>query len=190
MAVTVVDNNILTNNNNNVLDFQPYQAPANVIPASSWTQVGSAIWSPYMTYYIHQAYVYNTYYYKASEAQYVANAFPGWHLPTSSDFQYLKDYTAPSGAYKLKTTSGWLFGNGNDQYGFGWKRLGFYQNPGTSNDFFASNCPIWGSTVSSSPIGESRVCLSVIDSRDYLEPTFVNEDIFHMYIPVRLVKDS
>ena len=190
MPAATFDNEHLATVNDKLIQFNEYVPPTNVIPASSWSQVGSAIWSPYMTYYKHSSEVYNTYYYSEGESFEVANAFPGWHLPTSADFQYLLDYTAPSGAYKLKTTTGWMR-NGNDQYGFGWKRLGFYQKPYDEADFFATNCAIWGATTSSDSGGHStRVCLSIIDNTSYTEPVYQNLVKWNLYIPVRLVKDA
>lgn len=194
MAVTVVDNNILTNTNNNVLDFQPYQTPTNYIPASSWIQIGEQFWSPYMTYtasdfgnfYTRELCDGTRYYYSKNDFLKVASAFPGWHVPTTSDFQYLLDYCGPSAAYRLKSTRYWgaAFGTGSDEFGFNYLPLGRYYDDHTPTAANLNRGLIWGSTVSSY-YQTGYVCLDI--GSDAKQNLILNYD--NSYMPLRLVKD-
>ena len=44
--------------------------------------------------------------------------FEGWHVPTSDEWNTLKQSLGASGAYELMTTTEWTAGNGSDLYGF------------------------------------------------------------------------
>ena len=60
-------------------------------------------------------------YYTWEAAVRIAAKFPGWHLPTKSEWQTLVDYVGGSSVAgtKLKSTFGWPYGGaGTDDYGF------------------------------------------------------------------------
>lgn len=44
--------------------------------------------------------------------------FEGWHVPTSDEWNTLKQSLGASGAYELMTTTEWIAENGSDLYGF------------------------------------------------------------------------
>lgn len=60
------------------------------------------------------------YYYTWDAAVRVAASIPGWHLPTTSEWDALAEAVGGSSTAgtKLKSTYGWESGNGTDNYGF------------------------------------------------------------------------
>lgn len=60
------------------------------------------------------------YYYTWEAALRVAASIPGWHLPTTSEWDALATAVGGSSTAgtKLKSTTGWSSGSGTDDYGF------------------------------------------------------------------------
>jgi uncharacterized protein (TIGR02145 family) len=58
------------------------------------------------------------YYYNAEAAQRVAATIPGWHVPTSFDYDDLIAYLGDNASAKIRSTTGWNDGGGLDTYGF------------------------------------------------------------------------
>ena len=57
------------------------------------------------------------YYYTWDAAVRVANSISGWHLPSKNEWDILLSF-AENSAPKLKSTYGWLYNNGTDNYNF------------------------------------------------------------------------
>jgi uncharacterized protein (TIGR02145 family) len=56
-----------------------------------------------------------------------ATLFPGWHVPTAADIDELATYLGTTAAgTKLKSTSGWLAGNGDGSTEFNGMPVGYY----------------------------------------------------------------
>jgi uncharacterized protein (TIGR02145 family) len=97
------------------------------IGTQTWKRYNLAISDGGNGIYIHNCGVVNgvdlgtQYYYTSNAAKRIVSAnYPGWHVPTKSEFDTLFNYIGTSVAgKKLKTTSGWNNnGNGTDDYGF------------------------------------------------------------------------
>jgi uncharacterized protein (TIGR02145 family) len=75
---------------------------------------------------------------------------PGWHVPTTSEWDALATAVGGSGVAgtKLKSTTGWSSGNGDGSYGFAAFPAG-YQRSGSFNDL-GSNANFWTATERSS----------------------------------------
>ncbi len=73
--------------------------------------------------------------------------FEGWRIPTDSDFNDLITAISTDVAYKLKSKTGWLNGNGIDAFGFnavpaGNRTLRTFYSEGTANTFWTINTRI------------------------------------------------
>lgn len=120
------------------------------------------------------------YYYKQSAAVRIASAisetYPGWRLPSKSDFTTLSNYIGSSDAsYKLKSTWGWYSGyEGNDQYGFTALPVGNYNSTGTTLQRLKTGTGWWCSDISSGVrynlimIEQSNSSLNFTDETDSL----------------------
>jgi len=102
---------------------------------------------------------------------------PGWHVPTTTEWDALATAVGGSGVAgtKLKSTTGWSSGNGDDSYGFaafpaGYHYSGSFSDLGnrayfwTATEYSSSNGHIryfnTGTSMSSDNYGKSR-CYSV-----------------------------
>lgn len=125
----------------------PNTAPTPVI--TDYVTIGSQVWmSKNLEYDDNQGGIYtanirmadnvtaHAYYYTHDAAVRVANAIPGWHLPTSAEYQTLINYAGPNyqtAGNNLKSRSGWYGGrNGYDLYGFNAFPEGYYDSQGAS----------------------------------------------------------
>ena len=87
------------------------------------------------------------YYYTYDAAVRIANKLIGWHLPTDTEWNTLRNYAGgqSNAGTKLKSKSGWDDGtNGTDNYGFTSLPAGYVIN-GT-NDFIGGYSSFWSST--------------------------------------------
>ena len=126
------------------------------------------------------------YYYTWDAAVRVASSIPGWHLPTTSEWDALA--TAVGGRYvagtKLKSTYGWESdGNGTDDYGFsafpaGNRLRNSFYYLGTQTSFWSANeyQPSSSTAYSYDYINTSNAQSSGLSSKRYS-------------LSVRLVKD-
>lgn len=118
------------------------------------------------------------YYYQWDAAIRMAEKYPGWHLPSSADFNELIEYFGDTTAagYGLRSTYAWKYNNGNDTYGFTMLPVDngymcwFWSNKGNSNRAYQ-----YGTT--------DRPSATKI-------PTFASGNTNSTaYKPVRLIKD-
>lgn len=134
-----INNNIFTWTNTANATAKAFFVTASTIPVSARVTIGNQTWMKYdlqindggagittaFTAVEGNTTAYNTYrsrfgtptFYQISAAQRVANNIPGWHLPTSAEWQQLIDYVGGTSA--LISNIGWTAGNGTDPYGFG-----------------------------------------------------------------------
>ena len=113
-----------------------------------------------------------------------ATIIPGWHVPTTSEWDALATAVGGSSTAgtKLKSTTGWSSGNGDGSYGFaafpaGRRYSGSYYNLG-------SNAYFWTATEYSSTIAYSRY----FDTGASMYSDFSSKT--SSAFSVRLVKDS
>lgn len=90
------------------------------------------------------------YYYTWDAAMRVAATVQGWHLPTVDEWNTLANAVGGSSTAgtKLKSTYGWISGNGTDDYGFAAFPAGFRYS-GSFYDL-GSNASFWTATENSS----------------------------------------
>lgn len=134
-----INNNIFTWTNTSNATAKAFFVTASTIPVSARVTIGNQTWMKYdlqindgghgittsFTAVEGNTTAYNTYrsrfgtptFYQLSAAQRIANNIPGWHLPTSAEWQQLIDYVGGTSA--LISNIGWTAGNGTDPYGFG-----------------------------------------------------------------------
>ena len=85
------------------------------------------------------------YYYTWDAAVRVASSIRGWHLPSTTEWDNLTSTIggASTGGTKLKSTYGWLSGNGTDNYGFCALPPGrynsYFQDQGYRSYFWTAN---------------------------------------------------
>ena len=112
-----------------------------------------------------------------------ATIIPGWHVPTTSEWDALA--TAVGGfstaGTKLKSTTGWSSGNGDGSYGFAVFPAG-YRSSG-SFFFLGSNAGFWTANENSSTIAYRRY----FSTGASMESNSGNKSSAYS---VRLVKDS
>ena len=108
---------------------------------------------------------------------------PGWHVPTTTEWDALATAVGGSGVAgtKLKSTTGWSSGNGDGSYGFAAFPAG-YQSWGSFNDL-GSYAGFWTATEHSSSNAYYRNFSTVALMNS------LNNDKSYGY-SVRLVKDS
>ncbi len=70
----------------------------------------------------------------------------GWHVPSDAEWTTLTDYIGSDAGTKLKSTSGWIAGNGTDAYGFSGVPGGLRDNYGYFYDI--SSYGYWWSSPS------------------------------------------
>lgn len=113
-----------------------------------------------------------------------ATLIPGWHVPTTAEWDALSSAVGGSGSAgtKLKSTSGWSSGNGTNDYGFSVFPAGYRY----SGSFFSLGCYayFWMATEYSSTFAYYRY-FSLGASMDSL-----SNDKTYRAFSVRLVKDS
>ena len=112
-----------------------------------------------------------------------ATIIPGWHVPTTSEWDALATAVGGSSTAgtKLKSTTGWSSGNGDGSYGFAAFPAG-YQNSGSFYNL-GSYANFWTATEFSSSNAYSRDFSTGASMTSY----YYNKS--HGY-SVRLVKDS
>jgi uncharacterized protein (TIGR02145 family) len=112
-----------------------------------------------------------------------ATIIPGWHVPTTSEWDALATDVGGSSTAgtKLKSTTGWSSGNGDGSYGFAAFPAG-YRYSGSFN-FLGSDANFWTANEDSSTYAYYRYFSTgaSMDSRDNHKASAYS---------VRLVKDS
>lgn len=110
-----------------------------------------------------------------------AELIPGWHVPSSAEWDALATAVGGSGVAgtKLKSTTGWSSGNGDGSYGFNAYPAGYYEDSFTG---VGSSASFWTSTEYSS---------SQAYSRYFNTGTSINSICYYRVreLSVRLVKD-
>ena len=108
---------------------------------------------------------------------------PGWHVPTTTEWDALATAVGGSGVAgtKLKSTTGWSSGNGDGSYGFAAFPAG-YQNSG-SFSYLGSSAYFWTATEYSSSYAYCRYFSTGASVNSY----YSNKSYGYS---VRLVKDS
>lgn len=120
------------------------------------------------------------YYYTYGAAIRIANSLDGWHLPNNADWTYLLVQAGSSAGKKLKSTYGWISGNGLDTYGFGAFPAGYY-----GGDFYGTGKYVdyWESGM---PNSTAAYCWDVYSG----DGTLRFEMPITAGLVVRLVKDA
>lgn len=79
----------------------------------------------------------------------------GWHVPTDDELSALLTSFGSNPGTKAKSTTGWSYGNGTDDYGFTVFPCGYC----TGGTFYnvTAQCRIWSSTERSSTDGYYRI---------------------------------
>lgn len=96
----------------------------------------------------------------------------GWHVPTSAEWNTLKDYLGSNAGKKLKSTSGWYNGgNGTDEYSFAALPAG--RAYGSSVNYVGSYADFWSATPYNSNFADLR---GLSCSSDNLGSTNFNKD--------------
>lgn len=133
------------------------------------------------------------YYYTWEAAVRVANSIPGWHLPSTEEFETLIETVGQSTAgTKLKSTYGWAVsqyfdGNGTDDYGFTGLPAGYYDSRYyDSIEEIGYETYFWTSTEYSSTVAYSYG-LEAHDDDD--EEMLQYESLKLLGFSVRLIKD-
>lgn len=121
--------------------------------------------------------------YTWNEAVAAGNAIIGWHLPSSAEWDALANAVGGSdvAGTKLKSTTGWTFGNGDGSYGFeafpsGYQRSGSFYGLGSYADF-------WTATEYSSSYAYRRL----FNTGASVNSNYYDKTIYGF--SVRLVKD-
>lgn len=83
------------------------------------------------------------YYYTWDAAVRVAASIPGWHLPTTTEWDALATAVGGSAGRKLKSTTGWSSGAGEDSYGFAAYPAGLTRTSGSSFHNLGSAANFW-----------------------------------------------
>lgn len=98
------------------------------------------------------------YYYTWAAAVRVAASIPGWYLPTTNDWDSLATAVGGSSTAgtKLKSTTGWSSGAGEDSYGFAAYPAGRTQTSGASFVGFGKDANFWTSNEYSSTYAHCR----------------------------------
>ena len=180
----------------------PNIAPTPVI--TDYVTIGSQVWmSKNLEYDDNQGGIYtaniqmadsvtaHAYYYTHDAAVRVANAIPGWHLPTSAEFKTLINYAGPNyqtAGNNLKSRAGWYGGNnGYDLYGFNAFPEGAYYNGSPTSE--QSICSMATQTQTT----ESNVLKDVyftITNWGYYDGASLAKDTANSYgYNIRLIKD-
>jgi uncharacterized protein (TIGR02145 family) len=127
------------------------------------------------------------YYYTWGAAVRVAASIDGWHLPTQEEWNTLSDALGSDVAgTKLKSSYGWSYGNGTDDYGFAALPAGQYNGEsivdfGTLTKFWSITDSPWGSDWHY--VGQLLAYSNILDiTIDWTTQVAGNS--------VRLVKDS
>lgn len=124
------------------------------------------------------------YYYTWEAAVRIAASIPGWHLPTTAEWDTLATTvggTSVAGT-KLKSTYGWDDGNGTDDYEFMAFPAGYWYR-GSYNSLGVRAC-FWTATEYSNP---SRAYANYFDTDVYMN-TFYYRKTDYAY-SIRLIKD-
>lgn len=190
-------NNKLFKYHNHLCRFAGSPGPEPVFP---YVQIGNQIWmSENLSIDDGETGIYheNTfgydfgvqYYYTLEAAARVAHSIDGWHLPTLSDFETLKNYLMSNLGTEeiapvLKSTYGWTYRNGTDEYGFTWLPVGRSQNDMVHS--VGTEAYLWSSTEDVNVPGNYKTFEAYAWS-DYTtlgsqEPTY--------QLSVRLIKDN
>lgn len=108
---------------------------------------------------------------------------PGWHVPTTTEWDALATAVGGSGVAgtKLKSTTGWSSGNGDGSYGFAAFPAG-HHNSGSFYDL-GSSAYFWTATEYSS----SKAYFRYFYTGASLDSSYYNKSLGYS---VRLVKDS
>lgn len=107
---------------------------------------------------------------------------PGWHVPTTAEWDALATAVGGSGVAgtKLKSTTGWDSGNGDGSTAFSAFPAGYYNSSGFFN--VGANTYFW----TSNELDSNRSYVRIFSTSANMQSNYFNKDYL---ISVRLVKD-